>query len=236
MNPAVDSTPSETPALENRGVDAVLLIRHGQSEWNAARRWQGMADSPLTEFGQRQAMAAADTLAGIVADPTTDLAFAECWSTQLGRARATAAIIADRLGIETGPIETRLCEIDAGPWEGLTIDEIEAAWPGYLDEQRRPDGFETLDSVIARSLEALADLATRAVDLGAPLIVVTHSGVMRAIRGHFGRAAERVGNLDGCWITATPTDGGGTVEIGLGETVVLLDESLMTPGGFEQRR
>ncbi len=236
MNPALDSSASVHPALENPGIDAVLLIRHGQSEWNAARRWQGMADSPLTEFGQRQAMAAAGTLAGIVADPKTDLVFAECWSSQLGRAQATAAIIADRLGIETGPIEMRLCEIDAGPWEGLTIDEIEASWPGYLDEHRRPDGFETVDSVIARALDALADLAARAVDLGQPLIVVTHSGVMRAIRAHFGRGSERVGNLDGCWITATPTDQGTGVEIGLGETVVLLDESLMTPGGFEQRR
>ncbi len=217
-------------------MDAVLLIRHGQSEWNAARRWQGMADSPLTDLGHHQATSAAEALATIAGDPLNEIDFAECWSSHLGRARATAAVIGERLGIDTGHIEERLREVDAGPWEGLSIDEIEASWPGYLDEERRPDGFETLDSVLERSLAALGDLAARAVQIGRPLIVVTHSGVMRAIRAHFGRGGERVGNLDGCWITAVKADDDSGIELGLGDTLILLDESLMTPGGFEQRR
>ncbi len=217
-------------------MDAVLLIRHGQSEWNAARRWQGMADSPLTDFGRQQAASAAEALAAIARDPMNQIDIAECWSSHLGRARATAAVIGERLGADTGRIEERLGEVDAGPWEGLSIDEIEASWPGYLGEERRPDGFETLDSVLERSLAALEDLAARALQIGRPLIVVTHSGVMRAMRAHFGRGGERVGNLDGCWITAARAEDGAAIEIGLGDTLTLLDESLMTPGGFEQRR
>jgi probable phosphoglycerate mutase len=214
-------------------VDAILLIRHGQSEWNAAKRWQGMADSPLTEFGRDQAAAAADALAAMVRDPAVGLRFGELWASHLGRARATAAVIGARLGLDEIHSEPRLREVDAGPWEGLSLDEIEVSWPGYLEQARRPDGFETLDSVIGRALAALRDLAARALAAHQPLIVVTHSGVMRAIRSHFGQVGTRVGNLDGCWITAAAGDP--TPQIGLGETLTLLDESLMTPGGFEQR-
>ena len=97
-----------------------LVIRHGESEWNAQRRWQGQADPPLTDLGRMQAHAAVEKLG------TFDLLA----SSDLQRARSTAEIIGHRLGIELLPADSRLRETDVGEWQGLTVEEIEAAYPG----------------------------------------------------------------------------------------------------------
>ena len=115
---------SPAPSPEAR----LLVVRHGQSEWNAVGRWQGRADPPLTMEGRRQAAAAARALGtfdGVVSSP-------------LQRAAETAAIIAEHLGI--GPVLTDpdLMERDAGEWQGLTRGQIEMEWPGYLEEGKRP--------------------------------------------------------------------------------------------------
>lgn len=206
---------------------SVLLIRHGQSVWNAARRWQGMADTPLSELGQRQAASAAGALAAL------DIAFAEMWSSQLSRARQTASIIAEILAIEPVRHEERLREVDAGPWQGLTPDEIEQRWPGYLAGQQRPDGFEATEIVLERTMAALGDLARRGRELGAPIAAVTHSGVIRTLRQHLGGRGQRIANLEAVWITASP-DRSGRLEFGLGPSLVLVDDRLSTVGAFER--
>jgi len=101
-------------------VTRMLLARHGQSEWNALGRWQGQADPPLSELGRQQARAAADRLGTVDAIVSSDLE----------RALATAAIIAEVLGVGPVLVEPRLRERSAGEWSGLTRDEIEADWPG----------------------------------------------------------------------------------------------------------
>ena len=121
---------------------SVLALRHGESEWNAVGRWQGQADPPLTDAGMLQAVAAARLLG------TFDAVFAS----SLQRAADTAAIIAESLGI--GPVQLMddLMESSFGPWQGLTISEIESGWPGYLSEHRRPEGAEQPDHRSARAL------------------------------------------------------------------------------------
>ena len=101
----------------------VLLIRHGQSEWNADGRWQGQADPPLTDLGRHQALHAARNLGTVDAIVASDLQ----------RASETALIIAEALGVGPVVLEPGLRERDAGEWSGLTRAEIERDWPGYLD-------------------------------------------------------------------------------------------------------
>src|SRR3954470_3221171 len=113
----------------------LLLVRHGESEWNAAGRWQGGADPPLSETGMLQAADAGERLrgTGITAIVASDLK----------RTTRTAEIIAGVLGIATVHPEPGLREFDVGEWSGLTRPEIEERWPGHLDRWRDGDLEQT---------------------------------------------------------------------------------------------
>jgi broad specificity phosphatase PhoE len=169
----------------------MLLARHGQSTWNADGRWQGRADPPLSELGERQAEDAVTVLrdradAGLTID--------RIWASPLARARRTAEIIGAGfgLGVATDP---RLQEVDAGEWTGMTREEIDAAWPDYLTEHRRPPGFETHEHLLARVLEALGAIAGSTA--GQTVLVVTHGGVIGAVERHFEVEWLRIPNLGG---------------------------------------
>ena len=172
-----------------RTTTRLLVLRHGQSEWNAVGRWQGQADPPLTEKGLLQALSAAEQLG----------TFDAVWSSPLQRAAHTAAIISETIGV--GPVQTHpgLMEAAFGPWQGLTIDEIEAGWPGFLAEHRRPDGAEEPDAVAARGIGALVDIA--AESHGGEVLVVCHAGILRTMRLALDAADIRFSNLGGCWMT-----------------------------------
>src|SRR3954464_6700209 len=88
----------------------VLLVRHGQSEWNAVGRWQGQADPPLSDLGRAQARAAARSLGSLDA----------VYASDLQRATETALIIAEQIGIGPVILDPDLRERDAGQWSGLT--------------------------------------------------------------------------------------------------------------------
>lgn len=167
----------------------VLALRHGETSWNAERRWQGQADTDLSDLGQRQALVAAEQLG----------AFDGIWSSPLKRAAHTAAIIAAVLGM--GPVMTdpRLSETDIGPWEGLTMDEIEADWPGHVAAGLRPEGAETIDVVAARAMAAFIEIAATAP--GGEVLVVTHAGLLRILRRELGGDSHRYPNLGGNWFT-----------------------------------
>lgn len=172
----------------------LLLVRHGQSTWNAEGRWQGRADPPLSSIGVRQARAAAEVVGG----------FDVIASSTLVRALTTATVIADVLGI--GPVVTDadLVERDAGAFEGLTRAEIEDRWPGWLAERRRPDDYESDESVVARAVGALARIAGDVGDDGTAL-VVTHGGVIHALEDVAGATREgRMPNLGGRWFELGP--------------------------------
>jgi len=150
----------------------LLLIRHGQSTWNAESRWQGQADPQLSELGERQALAAAPAV--VAWGPSRVVA------SDLLRARATAELLVPAgIAVE---LEPELRERDAGEWTGLTRAEIEGAFPGALAEHRRPADFESDESLLARALRTLERLV--AGDDDAPVVVVTHGGVVRAVERH----------------------------------------------------
>ena len=192
-----------------RPMARILLVRHGQSVWNADGRWQGQADPPLSELGEEQAVAAAKAV-GIV-----DAIYAS----DLERARHTAELVAAQLGADV-VVAPNLRERGAGDWEGRTRAEIDEGWPGFLESGRRPDGYEPDDSVLERAFTALEAIA------GAhdgDVLVVTHGGVVRVVERHLGGEAEGlIPNLGGVWLEH---DG---ERMQLGDRVVLLEESQVT--------
>jgi broad specificity phosphatase PhoE len=162
----------------------LLLCRHGQSTWNASGRWQGQADPPLSELGRLQAQHAARSVG------TVDVVVAS----DLERARDTALIIAESIGVGPVVIEPDLRERDAGEWSGLTRTEIEDAWPGYLDRGDRPPGWEPQPVLNERAMRALGRI--HAEYTGAEVLVVTHGGVIYAVEEHHGEPWARIGNLE----------------------------------------
>jgi probable phosphoglycerate mutase len=189
----------------------VLCVRHGLSTWNVARRWQGRADPPLSKEGRRSAAELGDALATTVGSRSG----ITVWSSDLQRATLTAGIIAERLHVGPVEIDGRLRETDVGPWEGLTSREIEAGWPGLLADRRRPEGFEPEAAVLSRVLPALHDIARRTAVGGLP-IVVSHGGVLRAVRRHAGAGDDHLANLGGLWFAVDP-DAGSIGFVGLFE-------------------
>ena len=164
----------------------LLVLRHGESEWNALGKWQGQADPPLTEVGMRQAVAVAEQLG----------TFDAVWSSTLQRAAHTAAILAEIIGVGPVQVHPGLMEAAFGPWQGLTIHEIEEGWPGYLAEHRRPEGAEEPEQVAQRALQAFREIA--AVAPGGEVLVVTHAGLLRTVRRALDAADIRFTNLGGC--------------------------------------
>lgn len=191
-------------------VTHMLLVRHGQSEWNATGRWQGGADPDLTDLGRRQALHASDRIGDV------DVIV----SSPLIRALETAQIISARLGIGPVMVEPDLAERDAGEWEGLTRAEIEQQWPGYLGHDRWPPGYEGHEVLMARIRGALDRIET--AYRGAELLVLTHGGIIGALERDSGMPWERMPNLGARRITHH----GDRLEIG--ERLVLVDDSEIT--------
>ncbi len=177
----------------------LLLVRHGESTWNAVRRWQGQADPPLSERGEVQARRAAVTAR--LHGPFDAVA-----TSHLQRARRTGSIIADELGIELLDPEHDLSERSAGDWEGLTRSEIERRYPGFLETGRRPHGYESDASIVERSRRALHRSSER--HPGATLLVVSHGGIISALeRVHIGDGQwRRLDNLTGRWFEMIDTE------------------------------
>jgi probable phosphoglycerate mutase len=197
------------------GTSQILVVRHGQSTWNADGRWQGQADPPLSELGIAQAEAAARAVDGVEV----------IWASDLERARHTASILAAARGLEV-VADPRLREREAGEWTGLTRAEIEEQYPGALAERRRPPGFEFDDVLVVRALGALQDLA--ATLAGRTAIAVTHGGVILAVERHHGEERSPVANLEGRWIEV-----GRAGEFALGDRQILFDPEsveVTTPG------
>ena len=185
-------------------VTRLLLVRHGESEWNAIGRWQGWADPPLSELGTRQAAVGSRSVGAVDAIVSSDLL----------RASTTAEIIAGELGIGPVMVDAALRERDAGPWTGLTRRQIETEWPGWLAEGKRPEGYEEDDSVLDRVLPKLRTLERA----GEVVLVVTHGGVIGAVERSLGEPHVRTPNLGGRVIEII--DG----RMRTGETLLLVDE------------
>lgn len=152
----------------------ILLVRHGETDWNREGRWQGHADPSLNELGREQARALATR---VLAEPIDAI-----YSSDLARARETAAIVGAGVGLEPR-LDPRLREVDVGEWSGLTSDEVERRYPGAVERRRsggvgweRGESYEQMSERVIAGLHAIAE-----VHRGGRVLVVTHGGPMRAV-------------------------------------------------------
>lgn len=190
-------------------VTSMLVLRHGQSEWNAVGRWQGHADPALTDRGRAQARVAAEAIGAVDVIVSSDLQ----------RAIETAAIIAEVLGVGPVVIEPDLRERDAGEWSGLTRAEIERQWPGYLERQERPPGFEPLEPFRAR-IHAGFDRIHSSYH-GGDVLVISHGGVLYSLEDDHGLRGGRIPNLGGRHIVHHGD------RLALGDRLVLVDDAAL---------
>ena len=164
-------------------MNRLLLVRHGETDWNRQHRVQGHTDVPLNATGRGQAEALAERL------ETTTLA--AVYSSDLARARETAETIARSQGLDV-VTDAALREKNFGSWEGLTDVEIAERFPEAV-RGRWGDG-ETTEDVAGRVLPAIERI--RARHPVGTVVVVTHGGPMRLVLDQFGIEHRRIGNCE----------------------------------------
>ncbi len=156
----------------------IWLARHGQTDWNAERRWQGQSDIPLNDRGRTQAQALAARLAG---RPIQAI-----YSSDLRRAYETATIAAQALGLPVVS-DPAWRERSAGVLEGMTWEMLRDQHPAYWEATRygdmRPPGGESFGEVQARAVQAVQRLLERHPN-GEAILVVSHGGTLRALICH----------------------------------------------------
>lgn len=156
----------------------IYLLRHGETAWNVAGRYQGRKDSVLTRRGQEQAAALGRVLATMANSPNLPL---RAYVSPLGRAQETAAIVRRHVPLDCIN-EPRLSEVTIGSWDGMSRFEIVTEYPGVLDGSdafdwffRSPDG-ETFEAVVRRVSDWLSEVRT-------PAAAITHGLTGRIVRG-----------------------------------------------------
>lgn len=164
----------------------LLVTRHGESEWNAAGRWQGQADPPLSDRGREQATRAARAARGLVERVV---------ASDLQRAAETARIVAAHLELEVSLLQ-ELRERDVGSWSGLTMTEVEARWPGWIAAGRKAEDAEHDDALWERVIVGLEHAAAP----GGRALVVAHGGVIALLERRLGDPRGKVHNLEARWI------------------------------------
>lgn len=176
----------------------LLLIRHGQTAWNADRRVLGRTDLPLDEVGLGQAAA----LAGVLGPVHT------LWSSPLSRARQTAAALHPSCAPAPAAVDDDLTEMDQGELDGCGEAELRARFGSILSRWRddpadlRLPGGETMSEVQVRGLRALGRIAAASAP-GSRVAVVTHqlvlSSVLCALRGEPLSAWRTHNHLNTAW-------------------------------------
>jgi broad specificity phosphatase PhoE len=165
-------------------VTTLLLVRHGETDWNRDRRVQGQTDVPLNDEGRRQAGALLLELEGREFDAV--------YSSDLARALETARILAESRALEVSTLAA-LREKHFGTWEGLTDLEVIDRYP-----DARLGGWgdgESTEELEARVLAAIREIA--AAHPGQAVLVVTHGGPMRALLRHCGQEeGAAIGNCE----------------------------------------
>jgi broad specificity phosphatase PhoE len=154
-------------------VTTLLLVRHGETDWNRDQRWQGHSDTPMNERGRQQARELATTL-----EPPDRI-----YASDLARARETADILAAELDVPV-VLDKRLRERSFGAWEGLTSPEIEQRFAAEIARWRARQGAgaadaEPFEAFVRRVGEFLEEVSAR--HPGEVVLVVAHGGTIRAI-------------------------------------------------------
>lgn len=183
----------------------VLMLRHGQTDWNDAGRFQGSADIPLNTAGLEQARRAAELLA--------DEGISAIASSDLQRAAATAQIVGERLGLPV-TLDSRLQEINVGGWEGLTPAEISVRDPEHwirLTQGRDGPHSATGETATGAGRRVADAVSEHAASLGSEdtLVVVGHGLTTRVatmlLIGLGYSDAHRFGGLGNChWAALRP--------------------------------
>jgi broad specificity phosphatase PhoE len=161
----------------------LVMLRHGQTDFNAGSRMQGQLDSALTELGRAQAVAAAEVLGKL--QPLLIV------SSDLHRAYDTAITLGEQTGLQVR-VDERLRETHLGDWQGLTHTEVDAQAPGARltwrdDATWAPHGGESRVDVAARSVPLVAELVAGEPEWGGagepdrPLVLVAHGGLIAAL-------------------------------------------------------
>lgn len=159
----------------------LLLIRHGETDWNVTLQYQGHAPIPLNEQGRRQAHRVADRLARR-GDATA------LYASDIARAWETAAIISAAVGLSPQPIP-ELREIDVGQWEGLTPDELHQRYPDHMREYEQDPahtvrlGGESYAQMQSRVLAGIQRLQ-ETHHLDETVLAVSHGGAIRTLICH----------------------------------------------------
>ena len=174
----------------------LILLRHGETEWNLTGRMQGVSDTRLTDEGIDQAHRAVAKM------PT----FSQIWTSPLQRARITAQIIANAHWSKY-TVDNRLMERSWGEWEGMLPDDVDRRWPGWRAEGRKPPGYGCDKSVFVCFQAWLADVPVSS--RSGPIVAVTHGGFMSAVVRVLGGADTGYKNLAGVWLA----DDGGELHV-----------------------
>lgn len=164
----------------NRPPRRLILLRHGQTDWNVEGRMQGHRDTDLTEAGHSQAKEAARALA--TRDPIAVV------SSDLRRAWDTASILAEHC-VPRPPLSSdpRLRETGLGDWEGLTHVDVDRLHPGAraawrFDATLSPPGGENKIDVARRSVPVVTELSAELPDWAErPVLLVAHGGLIAAL-------------------------------------------------------
>ncbi len=183
----------------------IILVRHGQTEWNRVERFRGRADVPLDEIGLAQAEATGRRVA-------QEWQPAAVYSSPLVRAVKTAEAIARHFNLPV-QIHAGIADIDYGEWQGLTPDEVKERWPEMhhtwhnMPHLAHIPGGETLGDLRARGMAAMDELATR--HAGETIVMVGHTVINRIILlGVLGLGNDRFWRLrqDTCAINVLEVD------------------------------
>lgn len=160
----------------------ILLARHGETADNRERRFQGQGPVPLNDRGRAQARELAATV--VAHDPP----IAALYASPVPRARETAGIVAEAVGLEP-TFDARFAETDTGDWTGRLMDDVErddpAGWAAYhRGGAWRFPGGESLLEQAERVLAGLAEVRAAQADPIRPSLVVCHRGVIRVVLCH----------------------------------------------------
>ncbi|USG67201.1 histidine phosphatase family protein [Brevibacillus ruminantium] len=164
----------------------IYLIRHGETDWNLARRIQGHSDIELNQEGVSQAQKVAARFQG---EPISAV-----YASDLIRAKKTAECIAEAIGSDTVFTLPTLRERCYGDWEGLTYEEIRAR---FKDMDETACGIETMGEMQKRASEALTEIAVK--HAGQSVVVVSHGGLINSFlldvtKGEQGTGITRIDN------------------------------------------
>jgi broad specificity phosphatase PhoE len=204
-------------------VTRMILIRHGQTEWNRVERFRGRADVPLNATGLAQAEATGMRVASD-ASLSGEWQPVAIYSSPLSRAVKTAEAIAKHFNLSV-QIHHGIADIDYGQWQGLTPDQVKERWPDIhhawynAPHTARIPGGETLDDLRVRSMATVNDLAAR--HAGQTIVLVGHTVINRVILlGVLGLGNDRFWRLrqDTCAINVFEVDGGEFTLVSLNDT------------------